>query len=462
MEQITLENYRCFRERQTARLAPLTLLVGENSTGKTSFLAMVRALWDITNRQRVPDFKEQPYDLGSYDEIANFRGGRAGRAQEFEAGFKASWRGKKASGSARFSVDITFAKRETAPVPVKVHVCNADKTIWMEIERLSREGQCVRFGTHRGSWEWNRKESDIDYPWRRVDPVTSLFVVLDRMQILIDGRDKSYKELRVLSGSDQPGPEDWESVREVMFSQFRYSHRKIPYLYASAPVRSKPHRTYDPSRPVRDPEGDYIPMYLANVYVTKKREWAKMKDSLEDFGKRSGLFDEISIKSYGKKGAEPFQLQIRKLGQKSKGPMRNLIDVGYGVSQVLPVITELARSNLPTVFLLQQPEVHLHPSAQAALGSLFCNVAKAGHQLIVETHSDYILDRVRFDVRDEIDARDGKIKLKPEDVSILFFERGDLDVRIHSIRIDEMGNILDAPQSYRQFFMDETKRALNL
>ena len=57
MDQITLKNFRCFREKQTARLAPLTLLVGENSTGKTSFMAMIRALWDVAYRQRIPDFK---------------------------------------------------------------------------------------------------------------------------------------------------------------------------------------------------------------------------------------------------------------------------------------------------------------------------------------------------------------------------------------------------------------------
>ena len=50
MDQITLKDYRCFHEEQTARLAPLTLLVGENSTGKTSFLAMIRALWDAAYR----------------------------------------------------------------------------------------------------------------------------------------------------------------------------------------------------------------------------------------------------------------------------------------------------------------------------------------------------------------------------------------------------------------------------
>ena len=106
--------------------------------------------------------------------------------------------------------------------------------------------------------------------------------------------------------------------------------------------------------------------------------------------------------------------------------------------------------------LLQQPEVHLHPSAQAALGSLFCEVASSGQQLIVETHSDHLLDRVRMDVRD------GTTGLKPYDVSILFFERDDLAVRIHSLGFDRNGNVLNAPTGYRQFFMDETRRSVGL
>ena len=105
---------------------------------------------------------------------------------------------------------------------------------------------------------------------------------------------------------------------------------------------------------------------------------------------------------------------------------------------------------------MQQPEVHLHPKAQAQLGSLFCEVAAAGRQLVVETHSDYLVDRVRMDVRDQT------TELKPEDVSILYFEPGDLDVKIHSIRIDEMGNVLDAPPGYRQFFTDEMMKFIGL
>ena len=133
-----------------------------------------------------------------------------------------------------------------------------------------------------------------------------------------------------------------------------------------------------------------------------------------------------------------------------------MIDVGYGVSQILPLITELLRPDPPPQFLLQQPEVHLHPSAQAALGSLFCQVASWNRQLIVETHSDHLIDRVRMEVRD------GDLPIKPEDVSILYFEREELDVRIHSLGLDKEGNVLNAPGSYRKFFMDETRRSLRL
>ena len=73
---------------------------------------------------------------------------------------------------------------------------------------------------------------------------------------------------------------------------------------------------------------------------------------------------------------------------------------------------------------------------------------------MIETHSDYIIDRVRMDVRD------GTTGLKPEDVSILYFEPGDLSVKIHSIRIDDAGNIKGAPEGYRQFFTDELTRSL--
>ena len=131
------------------------------------------------------------------------------------------------------------------------------------------------------------------------------------------------------------------------------------------------------------------------------------------------------------------------------------MDVGFGVSQVLPVLVALLCADGPAMLLLQQPELHLHPSAQAALGSLFCRMAETGRQLIVETHSDCIMNRIRLDVRDR------RTKLRPEDVAILYFEHGDIEVRIHPIRFDENGNVQDAPPNYRRFFTDELNRSLD-
>ncbi len=101
--------------------------------------------------------------------------------------------------------------------------------------------------------------------------------------------------------------------------------------------------------------------------------------------------------------------------------------------------------------------MHLHPSAQASLGSLFCEAAAAdGCLVVVETHSDHMVNRIRMDVRD------GAVPLKPEDVSILYIERDALDVRIHSLRLDQEGNVLGAPPSYGRFFMAEMERSLRL
>ena len=449
MDQLTLENFRCFREKQTARLAPLTLLVGENSTGKTSFLALIRALWDVACH-RVPDFKEEPYDLGSFDEIAHHRGGRGGRAETFEAGFDFTPKDQRVTKDDPHRFEITFEKKGTVPVLVRRYL--ACKEVWIE-DRLKDLRHNIGFGISKRTWKRQLLDRRHILIHTDDDLLLPFSFLLRRLQNREDRERDS--ESAVSQDSNSPTDGDWRQI-ERLADRFSWMGRRGSNQrpYASAPVRSKPHRTYDPARPTRDPEGDYIPMYLANVHFQNKAQWEALKDALEKFGRIAGLFDEISVKPLGKKESEPFQVQVRKFGNKSKGPQRNLIDVGYGVSQVLPVITELLRRDAPPMFLLQQPEVHLHPSAQAALGSLFCQVAGPKCQLVIETHSDHLVDRVRMDVRD------AETKLKPEDVSILFFERGDLDIHIHSIRLDEEGNVLNAPSSYRQFFMEETRRSL--
>ena len=441
MDRITLENYRCFRQKQSARLAPLTLLVGDNSTGKTSFLAMMRVLWDVAANDRSPDFKEEPYDLGSFDEIAHHRGSRGSRAETFEAAFDTSILlelDRFMNTSCQF--EVTFGRSGTSPSPIRTRI--ETPQAWVEGSFVPDGNDKISAGTQRGSWiaQEPLASRPVNLYFHNMTLAISFFADI--------------ASLTPAHGSPRIHQDDVSLIEEVVLSAHSSFSKNRPF--ASSPIRSKPRRTYDPAKLDPDPEGDYVPMYIADRYFRHKATWSSLKSKLEDFGKSAGLFDEISIRPLGKRGSEPFQLQVRRFGKRLKGPWRNLIDVGYGVSQILPVITELLRPDATSMFLLQQPEIHLHPRAQAALGSLFCQVASTGKQLIVETHSDHLMDRIRMDVRD------GETTLKPEDVSILFFERNELDVRIHSIRIDEQGNIRDAPEGYRQFFMEETRRSLGL
>ena len=234
----------------------------------------------------------------------------------------------------------------------------------------------------------------------------------------------------------------------------RVPSQELPF--ASAPIHPSPRRTYDPTKLNSDPWGADVPSRFANLQFQDKAEWTALKGKLDAFGRESGLFDDFSVKQLTGIEGGPFQLQLRKFGKRGrKGPRRNLMDVGFGLSQVLPVLAALLRADGPSMFLLQQPELHLHPSAQAALGSLFCRTAEAGRQTIVETHSDYIMNRIRLDVRDR------RTELTHEDVSILYFERKDSDVLIHPIRFDKDGNVLDTPSGYRRFFTDELNRSLD-
>ena len=427
IEQITLRDFRCFRDEHFARLAPLTLIVGENSTGKTSFLALVRALWEVSQNNEVPDFKEEPYDLGSFSEIVHRRGGSAARIEHFEAGLRT-----RNADSSPTSFSVTFERKGTAPFPTVRRISNDKGSV--SAKQVNGNLQ-LHAETERGS-SWT-EEINVQFPRSEVTHLIPLhFLWIMRSDVRKDSQHPS---------------EDIEELIEELQLQPLGQGLDLR-LFASAPVRSKPHRTYDPSRPARDPEGDYVPMYLAYLARQHPREWNALKKKLVDFGTAAGLFDEIEIKSLGRHEGRPFQIEVRKRGEKLSGPWRNIVDVGYGVSQVLPLITELMRPDAPSLVLLQQPEVHLHPSAQAALGGLFCHLA-TDRQIIAETHSNFLLNRIRMDIRDQ------RSPLSPDDVSILYFERREIDVHIHSMRIDENGNLIGAPPSYGNFFMEEAARS---
>jgi hypothetical protein len=224
---------------------------------------------------------------------------------------------------------------------------------------------------------------------------------------------------------------------------------RIPYAFA--PIRTSPKRTYDPIGAEPSPEGSHVPMLLAAFSRSAQRQdWAELQAALAEFGAKSGLFEGIEIVDKGRKEGDPFQV-----GVKGGGRTFNLIDVGYGVSQALPILVDtLHRVRNFQSFLLQQPEVHLHPKAQAELGSFFARQATEKRGFVIETHSDYLVDRIRMEVRRKL--------LKPEDVSLLYFERGRSGATIHNLELDTNGSITNPPPGFRQFFLKEERDLLGI
>ncbi|MCY3942875.1 MAG: AAA family ATPase [Gemmatimonadetes bacterium] len=160
-------------------------------------------------------------------------------------------------------------------------------------------------------------------------------------------------------------------------------------------------------------------------------------------GRRLKLFRSLEVRR-GLGGT--YEIWVNASGEKY-----NIVDVGFGIHSVLPLLHTIASAPKEATLLLQQPETHLHPQAQAAL---VCLVAQQGHRLLVETHSDHIPDWFRIAVMSgDID---------PRDLGIVYFApvNGGRSTVLHDIRVDDQANLIDTPPGFRQFFLDETERLL--
>jgi hypothetical protein len=435
MDSLVVENVRCFGDRQTVRLAPLTLLVGENSSGKSTFLAMCRLAWDSLFQPLDVDFNEEPFFLGGYNEIAHYRGGRAGRSKSFSIGLGVS--GARLARSvangdepADIVAETMFGRLGAQPGPTQIRVQWTSYSIVVNYSGKATERK-VRIDTPAGT-------HDVVLPrWMRGR------AGFDLGEILFFA---SQEQKETAGRGPRLGSRDLKELNSKV-KMFRRVARKRPY--ALAPIRTHPERTYHPVSYQPRAGGGHVPMVLNRTFSGEPEKWTALLESLDAFGRACGLFGNVEIRRLGKTESDPFQLRV-----KITGPAFNLVDVGYGVSQVLPILVDALLSERESTLLLQQPEVHLHPRAQAELGTFLGSLAKTrSMQFIVETHSDHLIDRVRLDVRD-------KKTLSAQDVSILYFERTKTGVRIYEISIDEAGNIPDAPPSYREFFLAEERRNL--
>ena len=329
--ELILQDVRCFAGDQHARVRPITLLVGENGTGKTTFLGCYRALHGVLSGAEQPNFNEEPFAMGTFRDVARSRRGHIDRFKEFKLGFTLEGEGDERPIA-------TFREKGSRPV------------------------------------------------------VASL---------------------------NSPSP------------------RNLPDLVPVGPFRTQPKRTFFPA-PSRG-----------------KRHWDLLHEDLVEFGHGAGLFSDIKVTCDGTRTGDALQVRARAHG----GAYTNVADMGQGISQSLSILVDVMAANGSSrppggrTFLLQQPETHLHPRGQAQLASLFIKAFKErDNRFLIETHSDYVVDRTRISVRQGL--------LDPDDVSILYFEPTSRTVKIHSMYLDASGNLEGVPAGYREFFLRETNTLL--
>jgi AAA15 family ATPase/GTPase len=219
-----------------------------------------------------------------------------------------------------------------------------------------------------------------------------------------------------------------------------------------APIRAKPQAIYLGGKKNFSSEGSHIPFSIKELLFDKKRYPMYVKKMLNDYGKGSGLFDSLDVKRFGNEKTDPFELLIKKDSKDYK-----ISIVGYGVSQILPIIMEMLQPK-SGLLSIQQPEVHLHPRAQSAFGRFLYKAAQHEKEtcFVVETHSDYIIDGFRYQMKES----EEKVPAQ-----VLFFKNDGAHNSITPIEIHDDGKYnseSEAFEDFRSFFIDESFRVMEI
>jgi energy-coupling factor transporter ATP-binding protein EcfA2 len=415
--KLIIENIRSFAGRHMVDLKPLTLLVGENSSGKSTLLAALAALSDTTAFPGKLSFNKEPHDLGAYRTIATYKSGQFGRAKSFSIGFKGE------AGQPEVLATYKEARGDSVLARLKVEDNPLEVDLSFDEEKMTGVLR-VKPG---GAPQEIKIASKVDATSVSISETLPHFIL---------------RALRV---------EPQMQSASVQFTHLLQSISCfVPETRSIAPIRSKPRRVYASSNVGYEPGGDHIPYILSKLLNDKQNQQRdQLSKALNKFGEQSGLFKKIAAPLLGTHQGDPFEIEVS-----IAGPATNLLDVGYGVSQSLPIIVESLLAAPSTRLLVQQPEVHLHPRAQAALGSFLVDMVRDGQrQFVVETHSDYIIDRIRQEV--------AAGRLPAESMAIVFLEKPHIETTVHQLKLDEAGNLLDAPPTYRSFFLEEEMNLLS-
>ena len=441
MDSISIKNLRCFSTEQTARIAPLTIFIGDNGTGKSTALAAIRSLWDVCFSGGLPDLQAFPHDFGPYASIPHdSRHTKEALAPMVGCSLQPeSFDGIDLEADP-FRIRMEFGRSGFGTAALFRSVSQGVHSIAFPGDADSSSPTAM-FGIGDKMWRvYDRTQGGEATPVSDAQQLIWLIQAHGGPQTVSDGWPLTITA--VGDAGEMTAEEGIGALRllDAWVDRTHALHGRKAFMLAAD--RCRPMHTYDPHRGTGDPSGFDAPMYLASrfprhrTHTTPIDGWEKQHTMLECFGIEAGIFDSVKVHHLGDSAGDPYQIHILSAHDWAEGedaPYRNLADAGRGTGQAVIVATELLRTDFAPISLIEHPDAHLSPRAQRALGELVCKIAvKRGsrQRLIIETSGDLLAETVH-----ECAERSSH-PLKPEDVSIVAFEREGTEIHLRDAWAD--------------------------
>ena len=404
--QISVCGYKSIAHRQSIDIRPLTILAGANSSGKSSIMQPILML-----KQTL----EASYDPGTLLlEGPNVR---------FTSGDQFLSRIGKGKCQDTLDIEMSFGSIQRFRVLYKWHPDRGLDIQEMTYRTHERENT-LRPNMTESEIFANPDMKEMFKHWRVTEKEQLTWgVTRDRCFLALELRGKATPNIL---GGVSPSGMAVEQLRQLIH---------VPGL------RGNPERTY-PVTAVGPTFPGTFEKYVASVIA----QWQTDKDT-ESLEKVNQALEGLRLT--WKVVAEPVthtqvQLKVGRLPHPKRGGAHDLVsiaDVGFGVSQTLPVIVALLVAQPGQAVYLEQPEIHLHPRAQTRMGHLLSDAAQRGVRVIVETHSSLLLRAIQTLV--------AKNEISPDLVKLHWFTRQeDGSTEVNSTDLDKDGAFGDWPEDF--------------
>ena len=441
LKSLRIQNFKVWKDTGYIRMAPITLFFGANSSGKSSigqFLMMLKQTVESSDRKTVfyPGGRNSAVQLGSFQEMLY------GRDLTERIGFEYRW---SSSDTLRFKD------------PISGHTFSGDELVFQAEVKLDNNQRALipvvsnlKYGLFEDS------ESKLSIEMNRTPEAKSKYEVKPDPDILIRKRGRAWSPGAPLRFYGFPDEVVAYYQNADFVQEFNLRHEKLfQSIYYLGPLRNKAERLYSWAGVEPDGVGFSGENTVAAILAAKDRwislgfkQWSKsLEEIIASKLKEMGLIEEFRVKSISDQRQE-YEVKLR---TKLSKDWVDLPDVGFGISQVLPVLVQCFYAPHGSIIIMEQPEIHLHPHAQSALADVMIDVINSREngsdrniQLIIETHSEHFLRRLQRRIAEETISKDA--------VSAYFAHTSGARPILELLKIDPFGNILNWPE---HFFGDE-------